>query len=43
MDLIQKALDALKNLARQLIDILAGPEVEPELEPIPIPVRDRNY
>ncbi len=43
MDYMQRALDAIKNLVRQLIELLAGPEVEAELEVIPIPVRDRNY
>ena len=41
MDFIDKVLDALENLARQLIDLLSEPEAEPE--PIPIPVRDRQY
>ena len=43
MDFIDKVLDALDNLARKLIDLLSGPDSEPELEPIPIPVRDRQY
>ena len=43
MDFIEKILDALDNLARKLIDLLSGPDVEPELEPIPVPVRNRNY
>ena len=43
MDFIDKILDALENLARKLMDILSGPDVEPELEPIPIPVRNRQY
>lgn len=43
MDFLQRALDALKNLARQVIELLSGHEVEPELEAIPIPVRDRSY
>lgn len=43
MDFIDKVLDALENLARKLMDILSEPDVEPELEPIPIPVRNRQY
>ena len=43
MDFINEVLDALDNLARKLIDLLSGPEAEPELEPIPIPVRNRQY
>jgi hypothetical protein len=43
MDFIEKVLDALDQLAQKLIDLLSGPEIEPELEPIPIPVRNRRY
>ncbi|HEY9824613.1 MAG TPA: hypothetical protein V6D19_04135 [Stenomitos sp.] len=43
MEYIEKILDALKNLARKVIDAILGPDAEPELEPIPIPVRDRTY
>ena len=43
MDFIDKVLDALGNLARKLIDLLSGPDVEPEYEPIPVPVRERRY
>ncbi|NCJ07745.1 DNA topoisomerase I [Synechococcales cyanobacterium C] len=42
MDYLEKVLDQLKDLARKLIEVLLGPDAEPELEPIPIPVRDRN-
>jgi hypothetical protein len=41
MEYLEKVLDALKNFARKVIEALLGPEKEPELEPIPIPVRDR--
>ncbi len=41
MEYLEKVLDALKNFARKVIEALLGPETEPELEPIPIPVRDR--
>ncbi len=43
MEYLEKILDALKHLARQVIDAVFGPEAEPELELIPIPVRDRNF
>jgi hypothetical protein len=42
MEYLDKVLDALKNLARKVIEALLGPEAEPELELIPIPVRDRR-
>ena len=42
MDFIDQVLEKLKNFARKLIEVLLGPEAEPELEPIPIPVRDRR-
>jgi hypothetical protein len=42
MDFIDQVLEKLKNFARKLVEILLGPEAEPELEPIPIPVRDRR-
>ena len=43
MDFIDKVLEKLKDVARRVAEILLGPDVEPELEPIPIPVRNRNY
>ncbi|MEM8830670.1 MAG: hypothetical protein AAGE96_15115 [Cyanobacteria bacterium P01_G01_bin.19] len=46
MDYIEQLLDKLRDLAQRLIDVLLGPEVEPEREVIPIPVddrRSRNY
>ena len=42
MDYIDQILDKLKDIARKLIEILLGPEVEPEREAIPIPVDDRQ-
>jgi hypothetical protein len=39
MEYLEKVLDTLKNFARKVIEALLGSE--PELEPIPIPVRDR--
>lgn len=38
MDYIDKILEKLKDMARKLIEILLGPEAEPERETIPIPV-----
>ncbi len=46
MDYLEKLLEKLKDWAQKLIDILEGPEAEPEPELIPIPVKDprhRNY
>ncbi|MEM8674674.1 MAG: hypothetical protein AAGF83_12475 [Cyanobacteria bacterium P01_G01_bin.67] len=42
MDYIDQILDKLKDLAKKLIEILLGPEAEPERETIPIPVDDRQ-
>jgi beta-xylosidase len=40
MDYIDKILEKLKDIAQKLIEILLGPQVEPEREMIPIPVDD---
>ena len=42
MDYIDQLLDKLKDLAQKLIEVLLGPESEPERETIPIPVNDRQ-
>lgn len=42
MDQIDKILEKLKDIAQKLIEILLGPEVEPERETIPIPVDGRQ-
>ena len=42
MDYIDKILENLKDIARKLIEILLGPEAEPERETIPIPVDNRQ-
>lgn len=42
MDYLDKIIEKIKNFARKLVEILVGPEAEPELEAIPIPVRDRR-
>lgn len=41
MEYIDKALEKLKEWGRKLIELLLGPDMEPEAEPIPIPVEDR--
>ena len=42
MDYIDKIIEKLKDLARKLIEVLLGPQAEPEQEAIPIPVDDRQ-
>lgn len=42
MDYIEQLLDKLRDLAQKLIEILLGPDAEPEREAIPIPVDDRQ-
>jgi hypothetical protein len=42
MDYLEKILEKLREWARELIDSIFGPEVEPEPELIPIPVHERN-
>ncbi|MBD2182890.1 MULTISPECIES: hypothetical protein [Oscillatoriophycideae] len=40
MDLIEDILETLKEWARKILEVLLGPEVQPEPEPIPIPVNE---
>jgi hypothetical protein len=40
MEYLEKALEKIKEWARKLVEILLGPETEPEAELIPIPVHD---
>lgn len=42
MDYIEKILEKLKEWTRKLVEALLGPQAQPELEPIPIPVNDRS-
>ena len=42
MDYLDKVIEKVKELAQKLIELLLGPEVEPEPELIPIPVNDRT-
>jgi hypothetical protein len=42
MDYLEKVLEKLKDWAQKLIELLLGPEAEPEGELIPIPVDDRK-
>jgi hypothetical protein len=41
MEYIEKVLEKLKEWAGKLIEVLLGPELQPEPELIPIPVQDR--
>jgi hypothetical protein len=41
MGYIEKVLEKLKQWAGKLIEVLLGPELQPEPELIPIPVEDR--
>jgi hypothetical protein len=38
MEYLEKVLEKIKEWAQKLIEILLGPDVEPEPELIPIPV-----
>jgi hypothetical protein len=40
MNYLEKVLEKLREWAEKLIEVLLGPEVEPEPELIPIPVND---
>lgn len=40
MDYLDKVLEKLKEWGRKLIEILMGPQAEPEAELIPIPVNE---
>jgi hypothetical protein len=40
MEYLEKVLEKIKEWAQRLIEILLGPEAEPEPELIPIPVKD---
>ncbi|WP_156804859.1 hypothetical protein [Synechococcus sp. PCC 6312] len=42
MDYIEQILETLNSWLKKLVELLAGDETEPALEPIPVPVRDRN-
>jgi hypothetical protein len=42
MDYIDKALEKLRDWARKLIELILGPELQPEMEPVPIPVHERR-
>ncbi len=41
MDYIERVLERVKQWAGRLIEVLLGPEMQPEPELIPIPVDDR--
>jgi hypothetical protein len=38
---LEKVLEKLREFFRRLVEALLGSEPQPELEPIPVPVRDR--
>jgi hypothetical protein len=40
MEYLEKVLEKIKEWAQKLIEILLGPDAEPEPELIPIPVKD---
>jgi hypothetical protein len=40
MDYLDKVLEKVKEWARRLVEAILGPEVQPEGELIPIPVKD---
>lgn len=42
MDYLDRVIEKVKEWAQRLIEILLGPEAEPEAELIPIPVNDKN-
>lgn len=42
MEYIEKLLERIKEWTRKLIEALLGPDVQPDSEPIPIPVRDSD-
>jgi hypothetical protein len=42
MDYIEKVLEKLREWAGKLVEVLIGPEMQPEPELIPIPVNERN-
>jgi hypothetical protein len=41
MDYIEKILERLQEWADKVIELILGPQGEPETEPIRIPVNDR--
>ena len=43
MDYIEKVIEKLRDWARELVETLLGPEVEPQPELIPIPVNERVH
>lgn len=40
MDYLEKLLEKVKEWARRLVEAILGPDVQPEGELIPIPVKD---
>ena len=42
MDYLDKVIEKLKDWTQKLIELLLGPEAEPEADLIPIPIDDRK-
>jgi len=42
MELLERILDKLREWTEQLIDVLLGPDSQPEAQAIPVPVHDRR-
>lgn len=42
MELLERILDKLREWTEQLIDVLLGPDAQPEAQAIPVPVHDRR-
>lgn len=42
MDFIEKVLEKLREWTQKIIEAILGPDVQPELEPIPVPVDKRE-
>jgi hypothetical protein len=40
---IDKIIEKVRDWVNRVLDALFGPEVQPEVEPIPIPVKDPRY
>jgi len=41
MQYLEKALEKLEDWSRKVIELLFGPAMEPDYEPIPVPVKER--
>lgn len=41
MEYIEKVLEKIKDWARKVVEAVLGPDMQPEPELIPVPVRER--